>query len=257
MPAQVPVTEHRVPVAGRGSLWCWDTGGGGSAVILLHPHSGSGESWPYQQPVLAAAGHRVIGYSRRGTRGSAPGTRTRTGTGTGTGTGTSDVADLNALADHLGLTAFHLVGAAAGGRIALAYALAHGTRLLGLTLSGSALDLPVPARVEALPVEFRELGPAYRARNPDGVAAWLAVHERAGTATGPPPPLPPAAPEALARPVQLITGDADPYCPPSRLRHLARRFGDAEAHIVAGAGHNPHWERPDTWNRLLIRFLNR
>lgn len=243
MHGQVPVTEHRVPVSGNGSLWCWDTGGSGTPVILLHPHSGSGESWPYQQPALAAAGHRVIGYSRRGARGSP------------TGTGTDDVADLTALADHLGLAAFHLVGAAAGGRIALAHALAHADRLLGLALSGSALDLPVPAAVHRLPVESRELGPAYRARNPDGVAAWRAVHDRAGTAAGPPPALPPTAPESLALPVLLLTGDADPYCPPSRLRRLERRFADAEAHVVTAAGHNPHWERPGVWNRLLLRFL--
>ncbi|MFJ3779900.1 alpha/beta fold hydrolase [Streptomyces sp. NPDC090075] len=237
------MTEHRVPVSGNGSLWCWDTGGSGPPVILLHPHSGSGESWPYQRPVLAAAGHRVIGYSRRGARGSA----------VGTGAAVDDVADLSALADQLGLAAFHVVGAAAGGRIALAHALAHPGRLLGLTLSGSALDLPVPDAVAHLPVESRELGPAYRAGNPDGVAAWRAVHDRAGTAIGPPPPLPP---EALALPVLLITGDADPYCPPSRLRRLERRFADAEAHIVAEAGHNPHWERPDVWNPLLLRFLS-
>ncbi|MFG2958539.1 alpha/beta fold hydrolase [Streptomyces sp. NPDC048291] len=240
------MTEYHIPVSG-GGLWCWDTGGPGSAVILLHPHSGSGESWPYQQPVLAAAGHRVIGYSRRGARGSY----------TGTGTGADDVGDLEALADHLGLAAFHLVGAAAGGRIALAHALAHGDRLLGLTLSGSALDLPAPARLDGLPVEFRELGPAYRAENPDGVAAWLAIHARAGTAAGSPPPLPRTAPDTLTAPVQLITGDADPYCPPSLLRRLARRFGAPEPVVVAGAGHNPHWERPETWNRLLLRFLNR
>ncbi|MEV5847654.1 alpha/beta hydrolase [Streptomyces sp. NPDC051985] len=240
------VTEHRVPVSGNGSLWCWDTGGSGTPVILLHPHSGSGESWPYQRPVLAAAGHRVIGYSRRGARGSAAGTATRT----------DDVADLTALADHLGLAAFHLVGAAAGGRIALAHALAHPGRLLGLTLSGSALDLPVPDAVAHLPVESRELGPAYRAGNPDGVAAWRAVHDRAGTAIGPPPALSPDAPEALALPVLLITGDADPYCPPSRLHRLARRFGRARSHVVPGAGHNPHWEQPELWNRLLLRFLS-
>ncbi|MEV7389263.1 alpha/beta hydrolase [Streptomyces sp. NPDC091215] len=238
------MTEYHIPVSGGGSLWCWDTGGPGGAVILLHPHSGSGESWPYQQPVLAAAGHRVIGYSRRGARGSLAGTA-----------GADEVADLNALADHLGLGAFHLVGAAAGGRIALAHALAHGDRLLGLTLSGSALDLPAPAHLDALPAEFRELGPVYRAEDPDGVAAWLAIHERAGTATGSPPPLPRTALYPLTVPVQLITGDADPYCPPSRLRRLARRFGSPEPLVVAGAGHNPHWERPETWNGLLLRFL--
>ncbi|MGW1713197.1 hypothetical protein [Streptomyces sp. NPDC002156] len=63
-------------------------------MILLHPGSGSGESWPYQQPVFSAAGFRVIGYSRRGAYGSVAGSRAEADTASG---------DLNTLADHLGL----------------------------------------------------------------------------------------------------------------------------------------------------------
>lgn len=44
IPEQVPVTEYQVPVSGGGSLWCWDTGGDGEPVVLLHPGSGSGEN---------------------------------------------------------------------------------------------------------------------------------------------------------------------------------------------------------------------
>jgi pimeloyl-ACP methyl ester carboxylesterase len=263
IPEQVPVTEYQVPVSGGGSLWCWDTGGDGEAVVLLHPGSGSGESWPYQQPVLARAGFRVVGYSRRGAYGSVAGTRAESDTASG---------DLDTLADHLGLDRFHVDGSAAGGPLAIDYALAHGDRLLSLTVSGSIMgiqDAEYLALTSALqpdpfgdmPVEFKELGPSYRGGDPDGVAAWLEIHERARTADAFPQSLANtitwAALETIDLPVQLITGDADLYSPPSVMRLNAQHLADVETHVVAEAGHNPHWEQPDAWNRLLIRFMRR
>ncbi|MFD4668502.1 alpha/beta fold hydrolase [Lentzea sp. NPDC058450] len=43
-----------------------DTGGPGRPIVLIHGWPLSGESWKYQVPVLAAAGHRVVTYDRRG-----------------------------------------------------------------------------------------------------------------------------------------------------------------------------------------------
>jgi pimeloyl-ACP methyl ester carboxylesterase len=263
VPEQAPATEYRIPVSGGGSLWCWDTGGSGQPVILLHPGSGSGESWPYQQPVLARAGFRAIGYSRRGAYGSVAGTEAEADTVSG---------DLNTLADHLGLGRFHLNGSAAGGSVALDYALSHPDRLRSLTVSGSVmgvLDAEYQALTKALqpdpfgdmPVDFKELGPSYRAGNRDGVAAWLAISERAKTADAFPQPtlnvITWAALETISVPVQLITGDADLYSPPSLMRLNAQHLQDPETHIIREAGHNPHWEQPDAWNNVLLRFLNR
>jgi pimeloyl-ACP methyl ester carboxylesterase len=263
VPGQVPVTEYRVPVAGGGSLWCWDTGGDGEPVVLLHPGSGSGESWPYQQPVLAAAGYRVVGYSRRGAHGSVAGSKAEADTVSG---------DLDTLADHLGLDRFHLSGSAAGGVVALDYALAHEDRLRSLTLSGSVMGVQdaeyleltaalQPAPFGGLPAEVRELGPSYRGGGRDGVAAWVAIEERARTADAFAQSLAHeitwAAMETLTLPVQLVTGDADLYSPPSVMRLHARHLRNVETHVVTEAGHNPHWEQPAAWNRLLLAFLRR
>ncbi|MEV6160725.1 alpha/beta hydrolase [Streptomyces sp. NPDC052052] len=263
VPEQVPVTEYRVPVAGGGSLWCWDTGGDGEPVVLLHPGSGSGESWPYQQPALAAAGYRVIGYSRRGAYGSVAGSKKEADTASG---------DLNTLADHLGLGRFHLSGSAAGGPVALDYALAYEERLRSLTVSGSVMGVQdaeyleltaalQPDPFDDLPVAVKELGPSYRGGDQDGTAAWLAVNARARTADAFPQSLAHtitwAALETLTLPVQLVTGDADLYSPPSVMRLHARHLRDVQTHVVAEAGHNPHWEQPAAWNRLLVSFLRR
>ncbi|MEU3618131.1 alpha/beta hydrolase [Streptomyces sp. NPDC006872] len=263
VPEQAPVTEYQVPVSGGGSLWCWDTGGAGEAVVLLHPGSGSGESWPYQQPVLAAAGLRVVGYSRRGAYNSVAGVRAEADTASG---------DLDTLADRLGLETFHLCGSAAGGPVAIDYALSYGDRLRSLTVSGSIMGVQDAEYAELtaalqpdpfgdLPVDFKELGPSYRGGDRDGVAAWLEIHDRARTADAFPQSLAHtitwAALETLTLPVQLITGDADLYSPPSVMRLNAGHLRDVETHVVREAGHNPHWEQPAAWNRLLVGFVRR
>jgi pimeloyl-ACP methyl ester carboxylesterase len=263
IPGQVPVTEYQVPVSGGGSLWCWDTGGDGEAVVLLHPGSGSGESWPYQQPVLAGAGLRVIGYSRRGAYNSVAGTKADSDTASG---------DLNTLADHLGLERFHLSGSAAGGPVSIDYALSYEDRLHSLTVSGSimgVMDTEYEELTSALqpdpfgdmPVDFKELGPSYRGGDRDGVAAWLAINSRAKTSDAFAQSLAHtitwSALETLTLPVQLITGDADLYSPPSIMRLNAGHLQDVGTHVVREAGHNPHWEQPAAWNRLLLNFVRR
>src|SRR5258708_58580 len=93
IPDQVPVTEGMVRIPGA-RFWFWDTGGEGPCVILLHANTGSGAFWPYQQPALAKAGFRVIGYSRRGCY------RSETGDPDNPGIGSED---LHHLVRHLGI----------------------------------------------------------------------------------------------------------------------------------------------------------
>ena len=78
IPEQVRVTEGVADLPGA-KLWYWDTGSSGPIVILLHANTGSGACWPYQQPALANAGYRVIGYSRRGCYKSEAGDRANPG----------------------------------------------------------------------------------------------------------------------------------------------------------------------------------
>jgi pimeloyl-ACP methyl ester carboxylesterase len=263
VPDQVPVTEYQVPVSGGGSLWCWDTGGDGEPVVLLHPGSGSGESWPYQQPVLAGAGFRVIAYSRRDAYGSVAGTKAEAGT---------SAADLDTLADHLGLDTFHVSGSAAGGNVAVDYALYRQDRLRSLTVSGSLMGVQdaeylelsqilLPASFRDMPVDFRELGPSYRGGDRDGVAAWLEINARTRMADAFTQSyenvITWAGLETLTLPVQLITGDGDLNSPPSIMRLHAGHMRNVETHVVNEAGHNPQWEQPAAWNRLLIAFLRR
>src|SRR5215467_2267702 len=127
IPAQAPAQEGTAQLPDT-KLWFWDTGGTGVPIVLLHPASGSGLIWGYQQPAFAKAGYRVIGYSRRGYYGSASNDPAKPGTGS---------EDLHQLVEFLGLGKFHLVASAAGGSIASDYAFSHPDRLLSLTVSSN------------------------------------------------------------------------------------------------------------------------
>lgn len=260
-PAQATVSEGVAPLPGGARLYYWDTGGDGEPVVLLHAGTGSAASWEYQQPALAAAGYRVIAYSRRGGYKSGAFDRKRPGIA---------AVDLDELADFLKLDRFHLVGTAAGGMVAFAYAAEHQDRLLSLTIAntlGGIEDADLSAMLKALrpdgfskmPPDFRELGPSYRAGNRPGVARWLALHELGAS----PQPLGVSTPVtwgvvgALRVPALLITGGADLYMPPTVLRVVASHMPAAEAVIITEVGHSAYWEQPAIFNAELLAFLRK
>jgi pimeloyl-ACP methyl ester carboxylesterase len=262
MPAQVPAQEG-VAALGDARLSYWDTGGGGEPVLLLHPNSGSALTWPYQQPVFSRAGYRVIAYSRRGHYGSSPVPAANPGSA-------SD--DLHRLVEFLRLGRFHIVASAGGCSVALDYALSHAERLHSLVLAGGrggVEDADFVARTTALlpdgfdemPAEFRELGPSYRAANPQGVQQWRELHLKAVTGNREGQDevndITWANLSGLRVPVLLLTGDADLYIPPSLLRTFAVAIPGSEMTIIPDAGHATYWEQPELFNRTVLNFLAR
>lgn len=261
MPEQASAKDGMAKLSDA-NLWYWDTGGKGPAVVLLHAGTGSGAFWGYQQPALAKAGYRVIGYSRRGHFRSE---------GDAANPGVAS-ADLNELVDHLGVGKFHVLGLAAGGIVATDYALSHSDRLLSLTLASTIMgvtdksyidlsNLIRPPFFTSLPKDFQELGPSYRAGNPDGAAAWLKLEEEAisgkrliqknaNSITW-------AAVDTIKVPTLLLTGSADLYTPPSMMRLQASHLRHAEIHIIEESGHAPNWEQPERFNAILLDFLKR
>jgi pimeloyl-ACP methyl ester carboxylesterase len=242
LPPQAPAEEGYVSF-GEGRLWYWDTGGSGQPVVLMHAGSGAGTIWGYQQPVLAAAGYRVIGYSRRGYRNSDPGPATDPGTST---------EDLQLLLDHLGVSRVHLVGTAGGSISAAGYALTYPERVRSLALVCSLITIDDadyvarsnalrPAQWSSLPLTFQELGPSYRAADPAGTAAWETESGGSTIRQGTGTPVTAARLAALRVPILLATGDADLYTPPAMLRELAVKIPAAASAIIAESGHSAFW----------------
>ena len=240
-----------------------DTGGNGPAVVLLHPATGSDRIWVYQQPAFAQAGYRVVAWSRRGHGESEAADEHAQGTASG---------DLETIAQHLRLSRFHLLGCAAGGGIALDYALSHPERLLSLAVIcavGGIAEAEYAERAgrlrppgfDAMPASFRELSPTYRAANPEGVREWERLEASAvtGKRQSPRPHnrIDWASLNGLKTPTLIMGGAADLYAPPALLRAYAAHIPGAELVIVPEAGHSLYWEAPEIFNATVLEFWSK
>ncbi len=261
--SQTTTHEGSAPVPGA-RIFYLDTGGSGTPVVLLHAATGSVRNWDKQIPAFTAAGFRVIAFDRRGWG--------RTSVDLGSQPGTA-ADDLLALLDQLHLDRVHLVGTAAGGFVALDFALSFPKRVRSLTIASSIAGVQDPEYVELgrrlrppefdkLPPEIREVGPAFRAADAAGTERWVELQKMSRPAGAmPAQPLRNhitfAMLERVEAPTLLMTGDADMYAPPPILHFFAERIRGAELLVIPGAGHSAYWEKPDVFNDAVLKFLRR
>jgi pimeloyl-ACP methyl ester carboxylesterase len=165
-----------------------------------------------------------------------------------------------------------LVASAAGGSIASDYAFSHQDRLYSLTVSSNsfgvrdgeiarAANAIRPKGWDEMPVEFRELGPSYRAANPEGAKHWLELEHKALVGREYQQPraneIKQVRLKELKLPTLLIAGAADLATPPSIARMLAAEIPSSEIVIAPEAGHSVYWEQPDVFNRAVLDFIGR
>ena len=243
-------------------VWYEDTGGQGPTVVLLHARTGSTAMWRRQLAAFSTAGYRCVAYDRRqsGRTDVTPGAPEAL-----------PADDLRALVDALGIARFHLIGTAAGGIVALDFALSHPERVRTLVFAnsvGSAEIKQEPEYITAaaqlrppdeLPPEIRELGAWYRSHDAAGVREWLEMGKETRAKK---PPFPRTHNRiTLARlgelkvPALLLTGDIDPYTPPAVLEVFHRRMPHATALVIPDSGHSAFWEQPERFNRGVLDFL--
>jgi pimeloyl-ACP methyl ester carboxylesterase len=265
-----PMRDGYAAVPGA-RLFYVDSGGDRATVVFLHAATGTTRAWQYQVPAFGAGGYRVIAYDRRGWG------RTVVEAGGPTGTGADD---LRGLLDQLHLDRVHLVATAGGGFVAFDFAVSFPERLASLVVADSiggvrdkeVLDLESrirPAEFDALPAEVRELGPMYRAANPDGTRLWKEIEKesrpsqpRTSTlelaySTPMRNQLTLALLEQIRVPTLMLTGGADMTAPPPLMKLLAARIKDAELIVVPNAGHSTYWEEPGLFNRAVLDFIRR
>lgn len=242
-----------------------DTGGAGTPVMLLHANTGTSASWAEHFAGFAAAGHRVLAFDRRGWGGSTPDPASGTQPG-------SVAEDLAALADHLRLPPFHLLGVAGGGFAALDYAAWRQDTLRSLVVTAStgsfsepemralSANIAIPGFAE-LPETFREIGPSFRALHPARVAAWAHAQELARQPGAPAQPL--RTPNTFAKvaairlPMLAITASADLLSPPALMRAWLRHLPQAELFAIADSGHCVPMEQPALFAAAVLDFLRR
>ncbi|MBB3955268.1 alpha/beta fold hydrolase [Novosphingobium sediminicola] len=253
------IIEHMVDAPGA-RLYVTDTGGKGPVILLAHPATGSALIWEHQRVGFAAAGYRVVAWSRREHARSEV---------TGADPGTN--ADILTITKALNIGRFHFVGSAAGGGIAIQFAAAHPERLLSLTMANSISGIAEPAfkawaeglrppSFNAMPAEVRELSPTYRAANPQGAARWVELEQHSRIAPLGAPPRAGVLWDDVARlpmPILWLTGDADLYVPPPLQREAGRHARRSHYAVIPGTGHSAYWEAPDLFNRAVLAFLKR
>jgi pimeloyl-ACP methyl ester carboxylesterase len=244
-------------------LWYIDTGGNGVAVVVLHSNTGSSANWEHQIPAFTSANFRLIAYDRRGWG------RSVTQPGTAPGTGADD---LHALMKYLKIDRFHLLGTAGGGFIALDYALSFPQELRSLIIANSIGGVQDenyletgrrlrPPQFDALPPELREVGPSYRAANPDGTRRWIELEHMSRQSGAPAQPLRNqmtfASLENIKVPALFITGGADMYAPPPLVKLFTARIRNSEMKIIPEAGHSSYWEQPEVFNEAVLKFIRK
>ena len=244
-----------------------DVNGAGPAVVLLHAGVADRRMWDHQAAVLAGAGYRVVRPDLRG-YGSTP-----------AGTEPWDpVADVLEVLDELGLTAVGLVGASAGGAVALQLAARVPDRVRALVLLCPAAPDLEPS--EALRATWRQEARLVDGGDVDGAVALMLTrflgpeadeHARSLLATmqrhAYELQLAPGAAEedgdgtvdlaAITAPTLAVAGAHDLPDFTQVARRVADQVPAAELVELAWAGHLPSLERPDETSRLVLDFLQR
>ncbi len=247
--------------------------GVGYPLLFVHGHPFDHTLWEPQVRALAGRGFRVIAPDLRGYGRSSvvPGATTM-----------DDFArDQAALLEYLGLDAVGLVGASLGGQVALELCRLFPDRVDSLILSatdphaeteqGRASRRAVAARlcaqgmrsyademlvgmmtaanVRALPAVADHVRAMMYAAPPEGAAAALRGRaERLDQL----PLL-----RRISAPTLLVAGREDVFTPPGLAEAMHVRIPDSTVEIVEGAGHLPNLERPERFNEVLRRFLER
>lgn len=238
---------------------------GATPLLLIHGFGGDLQNWQFNQPDLAAD-RAVYALDLPGHGGSS---KTVPG---------GDVAALaeavrGALAA-LGIGRVHLAGHSLGGAIALRMALDEPARIASVTLICSA---GLGAEINAEYIEGfvradrrREMKAAVEAlfadpslvsrdmvedllkyKRLDGVPAALRLIADAAFPEGRQAAVMADELAALAVPVQAIWGESDRIVPPAHATALPQ----ARRHVLPGAGHMVHIERPAEVNRTIAEFV--
>jgi pimeloyl-ACP methyl ester carboxylesterase len=264
------VSEHGIAEILNGRFAWWTDGpdhDDGDPLVLVHAGVADARMWEPVLPALTRA-HRVVRYDMRGfgaTR-SMPGPF-------------SDVGDLRALLDALGIARAHVVGASAGGLHALELAATAPERVASLVLLDAALpDIePSPrlrafAQAEEAAVALGHIDKAvevnvrmWTEHSTPEVQALVADMQRIAYELqlregAEPDELDPPVSDRLAEiaaPAAIAHGDGDVVDFVDVAQRLHAELPAASLHVIEGAGHLPALDRPDAVAQLILRHLDR
>jgi 3-oxoadipate enol-lactonase len=240
------------------------------AVCITHSLASDGGSWAEQVPALLAGGFRVLRLDMRGHGGS--------DAVSGDYTMAALADDVAAALAALSIARVHYIGLSIGGMIGQAFALAYGERLISamwcdtLPASPKGADEIWATRINTVrnagsllpladPTVERWLTDAFKARHP---GRWQQIRD---TVVGTTPAgylgccaaildfdFVPRLPSVRV-PLLVVCGTDDAGTPASENRRLAGLVPGARYEEMAGCLHFPNVEQPDSFNRLMMGWL--
>jgi 3-oxoadipate enol-lactonase len=247
----------------------YEISGSGPVVAFAHSLGSDQSIWQAQKSALAGR-HTVLTYDLRG--------HGQTEASAGAYDFNLLAADAIALLNALKIDKASFVGISLGGMIGQALALAAPQRLKKLVLADTTSRYPPEAQA-TWPERIRQIeaggleplvGPTlerwftvpYRAAHPDTVTRIGNLIRNTPVAgyTGCCHAI--AALDftkrlkALNLPALVLVGDQDAGTPPAMARELATAIPGAQLEIIPGAAHLSNIEQAETFNRLLLQFLD-
>jgi pimeloyl-ACP methyl ester carboxylesterase len=228
----------------------------GEPIILLHHGLGSVRSWDAQVPALAEAGYRVIAYDRWGygesvarKQLSMPHFK-------------EDLSDLQALIELLAAQPTALLGHSDGGTIALYFAARRPEWVTALVTVAAHIyieDKMTPG-IESVRKAYEQdsrLREGLRRRHGDKVEhvfwGWYKGWTQQEKLTWDMRPLLPK----ITSPTLVVQGEMDEHATPQHALDIANAIPNAELWVVPGEKHMFPQEEAETFNKRLIRFLER
>lgn len=226
----------------------------GPVVVLLHHGLGSVRAWRGQVPALIEAGFRVVAYDRWGYGGSdaRPGLDLPTfGT---------DLEDLRALLDNLGIQFTALVGHSDGGTIALYFAARHPQRVSCLVTV--AAHIYVESKMEPGILDIKQSfehderfrmgmqyahGEKYEAVFHNWFDGWHRI-ESLGWDMRP-------VLGQIRCPALIVQGEEDEHATPQHAKDIAGSIPGADLWLIPGAKHMSPQENKAEFNPKILQFL--
>lgn len=257
-----------ITLNGLDFFYAWHGAENAFPLVLVNGLLADTTSWVFQVPALATR-FRVLTYDCRGQGQSAkpPGPYAPP----------LHTQDLLALLDALAVEQAHVVGLSNGGAIALSLAASQPTRVARLVVADAVarVDVALGAKVRswlaALDVGGLGLrfdvatpwvwGATFLNHNEANLAAWRAKALEADPQAirtllnGTPFDLMPLLGQIQA-PTLVLVGEEDLLAPPWEARAIAAAIPQAQFQIVPQAGHALPFERPETFNSLVLQFLS-
>ncbi|HEX6069017.1 MAG TPA: alpha/beta hydrolase [Longimicrobiaceae bacterium] len=243
---------QRATVVSSYRIHSLEAGAEGEALVLLHGLSGSGRWWARNIAGLAHA-HRVlipdlVGYGRTPLVGRVP--------------RMDEMADLLAAwLDALAIDEVDIAGHSMGGQVAIHFAARHPDRLRRLVLVDAA-GIPRPTTPRNVARFAMEIAPLWRWGDPRFLPVIVGDAWNAGPLTlmrsighilrdDVRPLL-----SGIRAPTLVVWGERDNWVPFEHALVFRRSIPGSSLAVIRGTAHMPMVDRPDAFNRLVLRFLD-